>query len=181
VKKPTNSGTDSSEEQSIGRPSKAETKRNLDEIFALSEILILQSSKSLAAVGFSELVVTAMAEANAMPLDGSRKRQTKYIAKQLREFNLARLRETAEALNAHKDAGVPIQIGGEIIDIPQNPLIAKFLEQGNNAIQEFCETYSAADRQHLRNLVRNVQKNQNSKRKDHFLNELSTYLDEIEN
>ncbi|MDD1627209.1 MAG: DUF615 domain-containing protein [Methylococcaceae bacterium] len=133
------------------RPNKTQIKKELAVLFALSEEL---SELSAAQVKYLELpdnIHKAVMEVSGMPHKGARKRLLKFITGQLNKIDiepvlekLARMKnKSAHAVREH-----------HIVERWRDRLIAG----GNNALTEFLNEQPDADRQQLRQLLRNIQK-----------------------
>jgi ribosome-associated protein len=133
------------------RPNKTQIKKDMAVLFALSEEL---SELSAAQVKYLELpdnIHKAVMEVSGMPHKGARKRLLKFITGQLNKIDiepvlekLARMKnKSAHAVREH-----------HIVERWRDRLIAG----GNNALTEFLNEQPDADRQQLRQLLRNIQK-----------------------
>ncbi|WP_262964440.1 ribosome biogenesis factor YjgA [Methylobacter psychrophilus] len=133
------------------RPNKTQIKKELAVLFALSEEL---SELSAAQVKYLELpdnIHKGVMEVSGMPHKGARKRLLKFITGQLNKIDidpilekLARMKnQSAHAVREH-----------HIVERWRDRLIAG----GNNALTEFLNEQPDADRQQLRQLLRNIQK-----------------------
>ena len=133
------------------RPNKTQIKKELAVLFALSEEL---SELSAAQVKYLELpdnIHKAVMEVSGMPHKGARKRLLKFITGQLNKIDiepvlekLARMKnKSAHAVREH-----------HIVERWRDRLISG----GNNALTEFLNEQPDADRQQLRQLLRNIQK-----------------------
>jgi ribosome-associated protein len=164
-------------DDSINRPSKSEVKRQLAEIFIISENLLSYTEKNLLSVGFSESLVSSILEASQMPLAEARKRQIKFIAKQLRDSSMFSLKDMMTQLASNKNTGSHLS-KEKLKQSKLSPLAQKLVDGDNQALQDFCEKNISADRQHLRNLIRNVIKHNSDKsRLIHYTKELNKYLE----
>jgi ribosome-associated protein len=133
------------------RPNKTQIKKDMAVLFALSEEL---SELSAAQVKYLELpdnIHKAVMEVSGMPHKGARKRLLKFITGQLNKIDiepvlekLARMKnKSAHAVREH-----------HIVERWRDRLISG----GNNALTEFLNEQPDADRQQLRQLLRNIQK-----------------------
>jgi len=133
------------------RPNKTQIKKDMAVLFALSEEL---SELSAAQVKYLELpdnIHKAVMEVSGMPHKGARKRLLKFITGQLNKIDiepilekLARMKnKSAHAVREH-----------HIVERWRDRLISG----GNDALTTFLSEQPDADRQQLRQLLRNVQK-----------------------
>jgi ribosome-associated protein len=133
------------------RPNKTQIKKEMATLFALGEELSALSSVQIKSLELPEIIDKAVIEATKMSHTGARKRLLKYIAGHLHKIDvdpilerLARIKNTsAHAVREH-----------HIAEHWRDKLIA----EGNEALTEFFYEYDYADRQQLRQLMRNAQK-----------------------
>jgi ribosome-associated protein len=133
------------------RPNKTKIKQEMAALFTLAEELSALSTTQIKSLDLPEIIDKAVVEASKMSHTGARKRLLKYIAGQLHKIDvdpmlekLARIKNTsAHAVREHHMA-----------EHWRDKLIA----EGNEALTEFLYEYDNADRQQLRQLMRNAQK-----------------------
>ncbi len=133
------------------RPNKTKIKQEMATLFTLAEELSALSTTQIKSLDLPEIIDKAVIEASKMSHTGARKRLLKYIAGQLHKIDvdpmlekLARIKNTsAHAVREHHMA-----------EHWRDKLIA----EGNEALTEFLYEYDNADRQQLRQLMRNAQK-----------------------
>jgi ribosome-associated protein len=133
------------------RPNKTQIKKEMAALFTLAEELSALSATHIKSLELSEIIDKAVIEASKMSHTGARKRLLKYIAGQLHKIDvnpmlekLARIKNTsAHAVREH-----------HLAEHWRDKLIA----EGNEALTEFLYEYDYADRQQLRQLMRNAQK-----------------------
>jgi ribosome-associated protein len=120
-------------------------------LFALSEEMSELSSAQLKLLELPENIHKALVEVSGMPHKGARKRLLKFITGQLHKIDvepflekLARMKnKSAHAVREH-----------HIVEHWRDKLIA----EGNDALTELLDEQPHADRQQLRQLMRNAQK-----------------------
>ena len=133
------------------RPNKTQIKKDMAVLFALSEELSELSASQLKILELPDNIHKAVAEASGMPHKGARKRLLKFITGQLNKIDvepilekLARMKtKSAHAVREH-----------HIAERWRDRLIA----EGNEALTELLNEHPHADRQQLRQLLRNAQK-----------------------
>jgi ribosome-associated protein len=133
------------------RPNKTQIKKDMAVLFALSEEMSELSSSQLKTLELPENIHKAVAEVSGMPHKSARKRLLKFITGQLHKIEvepilekLARMKnKSAHAVREH-----------HIIERWRDKLIAG----GNDALTELLKEQPQADRQQLRQLLRNAQK-----------------------
>jgi ribosome-associated protein len=133
------------------RPNKTQIKKDMAVLFALSEEMSELTAAQLKLLALPENIHKALVEVSGMPHKGARKRLLKFITGQLHKIDvepflekLARLKnKSAHAVREH-----------HIVEHWRDKLIA----EGNVALTELLDEQPYADRQQLRQLMRNAQK-----------------------
>ena len=133
------------------RPNKTQIKKDMAVLFALSEEMSELSAVQLKYLDLPENIYKAVVEVSGMPHKGARKRLLKYITGQLHKIDvepilerLARMKnKSAHAVREH-----------HVVERWRDRLIAG----GNDVLTAFLNEQPDADRQQLRQLLRNVQK-----------------------
>lgn len=133
------------------RPNKTQIKKDMAALFALSEEMSELSVTQLKYLELPENIHKAVVEVSGMPHKGARKRLLKFITGQLHKIEvepvlekLARMKsKSAHAVREH-----------HMVEHWRDRLIAG----GNEALTELLDEQPHADRQQLRQLLRNVQK-----------------------
>jgi ribosome-associated protein len=133
------------------RPNKTQIKKDMAVLFALSEEMSELSATQLKCLELPENIHKAVAEVSGMPHKGARKRLLKFVTGQLHKIDvepilekLARMKnKSAHAVREH-----------HIAERWRDKLIA----EGSNALTELLYEQPQADRQQLRQLLRNAQK-----------------------
>jgi ribosome-associated protein len=133
------------------RPNKTRIKKEIAALFKLGEEMSVLSPDQLGRLMLPEKILQAVREVSGMPHTGARKRLLKYIAGQLHQIDvepyvekLARLKnKSAHAVREH-----------HLAEQWRDRLIA----EGNEAVTELLDDCPEADSQHLRQLIRNAQK-----------------------
>jgi len=133
------------------RPNKTKIKKEIATLFTLAEEIATLSLTHIKSLELPDNIDKAVLEVSRMPHTGARKRLLKYIAGQLHKIDtepfiekVARINNTsAHAVREH-----------HLAEHWRDKLIA----EGNDALTEFLHEYDHADRQQLRQLMRNAQK-----------------------
>ena len=133
------------------RPNKTQIKKDMAALFALSEEMSELSAAQLKYLELPDNIYKAVVEVSGMPHKGARKRLLKFITGQLNKIEvepilekLARMKnKSAHAVREHHR-----------VERWRDRLIAG----GNDALTELLNEQPQADRQQLRQLLRNVQK-----------------------
>ncbi len=133
------------------RPNKTRIKKDMAVLFALSEELSVLPPTQLKALELPDNIYKALTEASGMPHKSARKRLLKFITGQLNKIDiepylekLARMKsQSAHAVREHHIA---------------ERWRARLINDGNAALTELLNDHPHADRQQLRQLIRNAQK-----------------------
>jgi len=158
-------------EQAV-KPSKSSLKRESAALQDLAAELAALSSRQLQSLDLPETLFNAIKEVSDMPPKGARKRMLKYIGGLLRVMDaepvkeqLAKLRQQSmhSAREHHK-----IEHWRE-----------RLIKQGHTALTELLNAYPCADRQQLRQLIRNAQKELQQQKPPHFSRQLFRYLRDL--
>lgn len=133
------------------RPNKTQIKKEFAVLFALGEEMSELSAAQVKTLELPENIYKSVSEVAGMPHKGARKRLLKFIAGQLHKIDvelilekLARIKnKSAHAVREH-----------HIVERWRDRLIA----EGDDALAELLDEQPHADRQQLRQLLRNAQK-----------------------
>lgn len=132
--------------------SRSQQRREALDVLALAQRLAELSASQLAKLPIPEPLLPHIEETRRIGSHIARKRQMAFLAKQLR-------REDDETLDAIRDA---LDAGGEAAR-QETALLhraehwrERLLEDGDAALAELIEAHPSADRQQLRQLVRNT-------------------------
>jgi ribosome-associated protein len=135
------------------RPNKSQLKRDITVIAKLAEELTHITESQLVAMELPEKIEMAIAAAKKMPATKSaRKRQLKFITAQLREIDLENVLENLNRIKTKSAHGVREHHQAEKW---RDRLIAC---ENNDVLTELLDQFVTADRQYLRQLQRNAQK-----------------------
>lgn len=129
--------------------SKSQRKREMTALQDIGEQLVELTRSQLDKLTLPEALLEAVQMARSMNQRGARKRQLQYIGKVMRSVDADPIRVALEALEKpHQQAAGHLHAIERWRD--------RLLTQGDAALEEFFEKYPDADRQHLRQLVRNA-------------------------
>ncbi|MEZ0471967.1 ribosome biogenesis factor YjgA [Luteimonas sp. C3_2_a3] len=133
-------------------PSRSQQRRDALEVLALGERLVALSPAQLQQLPIPDALLPHILDAQRIGSHIARKRQLAFLAKQMR-------REDDDALHAIRDA---LDAGGEAAR-QETALLhraetwrERLLAEGDAALAELLSEHPSADRQHLRQLVRNA-------------------------
>lgn len=136
-------------------PSRSQLKRDAEEITQLGQTISELSASDLAKIPLEERAADAVHQLRKIRSFGARKRQLHYLGKILRNSELRPIRDALET----------IQLESQL----QNKQFHDaehwrdlLLNEGQPALQDFLSKYPLADRQRLRQLLRNHHKETNS-------------------
>jgi ribosome-associated protein len=133
-------------------PSRSQQRRDALDVLALAEKLATLSDAQLERLPIPDSLLPHIVETRRITSHVARKRQTAFLAKQMR-------REDDEALGAIRDA---LDAGGEAARRETarmhraEQLRERLLSGGDDALGELLAEHPNADRQQLRQLVRNA-------------------------
>jgi ribosome-associated protein len=133
------------------RPNKTQIKKDMAVLFALSEELSELSATQLKYLELPENIHKAVVEVSGMPHKGARKRLLKFITGQLNKIEVEPI---IEKLGRMKNKSAHAVREHHLVERWRDRLIAG----GNDALTELLNEQPQADRQQLRQLLRNVQK-----------------------
>ena len=134
-------------------PSRSQQREDALEVRGLAEKLVALSAAQLARLPVPESLMPHIVETQRITSHIAHKRQLQYLAKQMR-------REDEQTLEALRDA---LDENGEMArsEVAQLHQAERWRErllaEGDNALAELLSAFPQADRQQLRQLVRNTQ------------------------
>lgn len=157
-------------------PSRSANRRAALDILELGEQLVALSAAQLARLPIPDEVMPHIRETQRITAYGARKRQLAFLAKQMR-------RQDDEALDAIRDA---LGKAGEAtrretaamhrIEVLRDALLG---DEGDAAMTALLDDYPGADRQKLRQLVRNTHEERKRNKPPHAFRELFRELREL--
>lgn len=156
-------------------PSRSQQRREALDVLALAQQLAALAPAQLAKLPIPDPLLPHIDDTRRTNSHIARKRQTAFLAKQLR-------REDDETLNAIRDA---LDAGGESARVETALLHRveawreRLLEEGDTALAELLESHPDADRQHLRQLMRNSVEERKKNKPPHSFRELFRELREL--
>jgi ribosome-associated protein len=164
--------TDSFDEPS--GPSRSQLRRDALDVLRLAETLAALSEAELARVPLDDELREEVRRTRAVTSHIARKRQTQFLAKQMRKLGEEALEPIRRALahdreKAHREAAALHQI---------ERWRERLLAEGDEALGEYLAAHPSADRQRLRQLVRNALAERKADRPPHAYRELFRVLRE---
>ena len=142
---------DEAEEYYAIRPNKTQIKKDMAVLFALSEEMSELPAGHTKLLELPEIINKAVMEVSGMPHKGARKRLLKFIAGQLHKIDIEPI---LEKLSRIKNKSAHAVREHHVVERWRDRLIA----EGNDALAALLDEQPHADRQLLRQLVRNAQK-----------------------
>jgi ribosome-associated protein len=133
------------------RPNKTLQKKELAALFTMAEKMSELSKAQLSTLELPEKIHNAVTEVSGMAHTGARKRLLKFIDGQLHKIEIEPI---AEKLARIENKSAHAVREHHIVENWRDHLLA----EGNEALTELFEECPDADRQHIRQLVRNAQK-----------------------
>ena len=131
-------------------PSRSQLRRDALGIFKLAEALVALSDAQLARVPLADDIVAEVRRARAISQNIARKRQTQFLAKQMRRLDDSAIESIRKALDNDRQ-----QSALETAHLHQAERWRdRLLAEGDTALAEWLELHPGADRQQLRALTR---------------------------
>lgn len=159
-------------ENNFSGPSKSQRKRDADAMQKLGEDLIRMKDSELAQFDLPENLLNALQAARTITSHGGLKRQRQYIGKVMRSIDVTAVASKLEELR-HKH-----EVNSGHFKMLEH-WRDRILSEGNKAIDELMLTYPQADRQMLRQLQRNSQKELDNGKPPAAARQLFKYLRQL--
>ena len=153
-------------------PSKSQRKRDAHAIKDLGESLVNLEAGQLQKFDLPEFIIDVINETRRIKKHGARKRQLLYLAKQLRQIDSDVLMQQLQQLQRpHKDDVALLHHIERWRD--------RLLQEGQDALTDFINQHPQADRQQLRQLIRNSQQQAQQQAAPKSARQLFKYIREI--
>ncbi len=154
-------------------PSKSQKKREMSALQVLGQTLVEMPAERLAKIDMPDALRIALADARRFTKHEAKRRQLQYIGKLMRTIDPAPFQAAVDALN-----------GSSAVENARfqriERLRVKLLENEAAAIVEIAAAHPYADLQHLRQLRRNAQKEQEQGRPPRAFREIFKILRDLE-
>lgn len=134
-------------------PSRSANRREALDILALGEALAALSEAQLAKLPIPETLMPHIRDTQRITSHVARKRQQAFLAKQMRREDEATLDAIRDAMSKDGDAGRRETALLHRVEFLRDELLG---QDGDNAMTAMLDVHPHADRQHLRQLVRNT-------------------------
>lgn len=151
--------------------SKSEIKRDAEELKRLGAELVELGKNSLDKIPLDEDLRAAIELAQKIKKEG-RRRQMQLIGKMLRSRDEAPIRTALDKLKNRHNQQVALFHKLEV-------LRDRLVEQGDDAVPEVLNLYPHADRQQLRAMIRNAQKEKATNKPPKAYRQIFQYLREL--
>lgn len=152
--------------------SKSQLKRESHALQALGEELVSLPAAKLAKIPMPEELAEAVALARKIKAHGGRKRQMQYIGKVMRSIDAEPIEQAlANLKNAASKEAAKFHRLEQWRD--------RLLEEGDAALGALLEELPGADRQHLRQLIRNAQREAAKNKPPKSAREIFRYLRDL--
>jgi ribosome-associated protein len=135
-----------------------------DALARLASDLCGLSAKKLGQLALPEELVDAVSDGRAIPASGARNRQLRRVRVLLRDLDWVQLRGQLDTL---LETGVVPGLGAAPADAVSDRTLTwtlRLVGEGSSGIEAFVAEFPRADRTHLRQLVRAVQKAEGDRR-----------------
>lgn len=156
-------------------PSRSDQRRAALEVLDLGAQLVALSAAQLAKLPIPDDLLPHIRETQRITQHVAHKRQLAFLAKQLRREDDATLEAIRDALDAGGDAARRETAALHRVESWRERLI----KDGDTGLADLLAEYPAADRQHLRQLVRNAIDERNRNKPPHAFRELFRALREL--
>jgi ribosome-associated protein len=133
-------------------PSRSEQRRAALDVLELGKQLVALSEAQLSKLPVPESLLPHIRESKRITSHIAHKRQLQFLAKQMRREDDDVLEAIRDALDEKGDAARREVAAMHRVEAWRDKLIA----DGDDALAAFLDEYPTADRQHLRQLVRNA-------------------------
>jgi ribosome-associated protein len=149
--------------------SKSQVKREMHALLELGRELVNLPKEQFAKIELPEEVCDAIIEARNIHSHGAHKRQLQYIGKRLRSVDAEHIREQIDTLEGHsKQAAAALHHVERWRD--------QLLDEGDGALEALVSEFPNTDRQYLRQLIRNAQKEKKENKPPKSARALFQYL-----
>lgn len=162
---------DEEEDEEIIWVSKSEIKRDAEELKRLGAELVDLGKNSLDKIPLDERLRTEIELAQRIKKEG-RRRQLQLIGKLLRSIDVEPIRIALDKLKNRHNQQVALFHKLEM-------LRDRLIEQGDEAMSDVIALYPAADRQQLRSMIRNAQKEKAGNKPPKSARQIFQYLREL--
>lgn len=161
-----------SEAEDEGKKSKSQLKREMTALQEMGETLVKLSDRDLQRVPLDDDLKTEILKARSIQQREGRRRQLQYIGKLMRAIDCTPIEAALKKMAAGNRAEAR---QFHALEDLRDELIAN----NDNALENTLQIYPNADRQHLRQLIRNAQREQAANKPPASARKLFRYLREL--
>jgi len=163
------------DDESPDSPSRSQLRREALDVLRLAHTLVELTDSQLARVPLSEDLQDEVRRARAVTQQIARKRQTQFLAKQMRKAGDAELEAIRAALEHDRST---VRREAAVLHHVER-WRERLIDEGDDALSEFIAQHPQADRQHLRALARQARVERERDRPPHASRELFRELREL--
>lgn len=153
--------------------SKSQLKREMTALQEMGEELVKLTPNQLAKIPLDENLRQEILKAQSMKKFGALKRQHQYIGRLMRSIETDAIEQALDRMKSHNAE-----------DSQRFHRLEKLRDQlinsGDDSINQVVDVYPAADRQHLRQLLRQIQKETDQQKPPSASRKLFRYLRELD-
>jgi ribosome-associated protein len=157
-------------------PSRSEQRRAALDVLELGEQLVAMTATQLGRLPIPEELLPHIRETQRITSFGARKRQLAYLAKQMRKLDDEALDAIRDAMSKDGEAARRETAALHRVEALRDTLLG---EDGDAALTELLAAHPQADRQKLRQLVRNVREERAKNKPPRAFRELFRALREL--
>lgn len=149
--------------------SKSKRKREMQDLQKLGETLVNLTAADLAKIPLEGRLEEAIHAARTIKEHGAKRRQLQFIGKLMRHVDPAPIQEALASIQGKNNQS-------KVIFHQVERWRERLIAEGDTALQEFVTQYPDVDHQHMRQLIRNSQKENTSGKNMGASTELFRYL-----
>ena len=157
-------------------PSRSQQRRDALDVLALGEQLVAMSAAQLARLPIPEALLPHIRDSQRISSYIARKRQIAFLAKQMRKLDDEALDAIRDAMSKDGDAAKRETASLHRVEALRDALLG---DDGDAAMTELLAEHPHADRQYLRQLVRNTHEERKRNKPPHAFRELFRELKEL--
>jgi ribosome-associated protein len=154
------------------RESKTQRKKQMLALQKIGGILVELPAAQLAKIPLESPLKEAVIEARSLNSHEGKRRQMQYIGKLMRHIDAQPILDALDKIQLKDNHSRSLFHQVE-------RWRDKFIEEGDNVLQSFIQKFPATDNQHLRQLIRNAQKDTKTEKNTGADTALFRYLKEI--
>jgi ribosome-associated protein len=156
-------------------PSRSQKRREALDVLELAQALVALTPTQLSRVPVPEATLPHIEDTRRITSNVARKRQLAFLAKQMRRLDESELQAMRDALDEKSAASRTGVAAMHRVEGWRDRL----LDGGDEALAEFLDSHPQADRQRLRQLVRNTHEERKRNKPPHSFRELFRELREL--